>query len=295
MPACPRNKWPHPFKTLSHIPFILSSPHTHSKMAAACVEILVQPPRLRKTDSDVYSYLTAITPFEKMMVDSNDDGVSRMFHDELVYGYIQSWADYCEMENPDFFKYNAVTRVHVHVPVPQGLTISEWRKVGGAAEESDSEEAASVSMPESELAPEPEPALFDLDESSVASQKRERDCKAWLAIPRNKRKPYSMGTLQGGNCMNKEDSLVVRGVPADAPATLFGDLREILAEVGSVVDMYKPPKSALYFIGFQNGTGLRGAVEAFPHGLMYKGHLLKFERAMSRSKTSAEMATGVSV
>ena len=255
-------------------------------MAAACVEILVQPPRLRKTDSEVYSYLTAITPFEKMMVDSNNDATSRMIHDQLC-GYMLDWADYCQMENPDIFKYKE--------PAPLRSTISEWRKVGGAAEsdsEADEEEAAAA---DAVAEPEPEPAIFDLDESSAASQKRERDCKAWLAIPRNKRKPYSMGTLQGGNCMNKEDSLVVRGVPADAPATLFGDLREVLAEIGSVVDMFKPPKSALYFIGFQNGTGLREAVEAFPHGLMYKGHLIKFERAMSRSKTSAEMASGVSV
>lgn len=271
---------------------------------AACVEILVQPPRLRKTDSEVYSYLTAITPFEKMMVDSNKDVVSRMMHDDLC-GYMLSWADYCQMENPDMFKYKAATPA----PAPQGLTISEWRKVGGASErdndsdsdsgsdngsDSEAEEeavvAAAVAPP-----PEPEPAIFDLDETAAASQKRERDCKAWLAIPRNKRKPYSMGTLQGGNCMNKEDSLVIRGVPAEAPATFFGDLREFLAEVGSVVDMYKPPKSALYFIGFQTGAGLRAAVDAFPHGLMYKGHLLKFERAMSRSKTSAEMASGVSV
>jgi hypothetical protein len=253
---------------------------------ATCVEILVQPPRLRKTDSDVYNYLTAITPFEKMMVDSNNDGVSRMIHDELC-GYMLSWADYCEMDDPDFFKYTA--------PAPERVRafISEWRKVGSGADSDDegeeAEETAAIAVPE------PEPALFDLDESVAASQKRERDCKAWLAIPRNKRKPYSMGTLQGGNCMNKEDSLVVRGVPAELPTTFFGDLREVLAEVGSVVDMYKPPKSALYFIGFQTGAGLRGAVEAFPHGLMYKGHLLKFERAMSRSKTSAEMAAGVSV
>ena len=257
---------------------------------AACVEILVQPPRLRKTDSEVYSYLTAITPFEKMMVDSNDDVVSRMMHDELC-GYMLSWADYCQMENPDMFKYKECAPA----PAPQGLTISEWRKVGGAAADSDSEEDEEAAITAAAPAPEPEPALFDLDESSAASQKREKDCKAWLTVPRNKRKPYSMGTLQGGNCMNKEDSLVVRGVPADAPATLFGDLREFLAEVGSVVDMYKPPKSALYFIGFQTGAGLRAVLEAFPYGLLYKGHLLKFERAMSRSKTSAEMAAGVSV
>ncbi len=264
-------------------------------MAAACVEILVQPPRLRKTDSEVYKYLTAITPFEKMMVDSNNDATSRMIHDELC-GYMLSWADYCEMDDPDFFKAKPCK------PLPSTFRMSEWRavRVGGAAEESDEEEEASEDAepepePEPEPAPAPEPALFDLDESVAASQKRDRDCKAWLAIPRNKRKPYSMGTLQGGNCMNKEDSLVVRGVPAEPPATLFGDLREFLAEVGAVVDMYKPPKSALYFIGFQNGAGLRAAVEAFPHGLMYKGHLLTFERAMSRSKTSAEMAAGVSV
>ena len=264
-------------------------------MAAACVEILVQPPRLRKTDSEVYRYLTAITPFEKMMVDSNNDATSRMIHDQLC-GYMLDWADYCEMEDPDFFKYKAPL-APPPPPAPR-YNISEWRavRVGGAAEESDSEEdEAAAPEPEPEPVPEPEPALFDLDETAAASQKRERDCKAWLAIGRDKRKPYSMGTLQRGNCMNKEDSLVIRGVPAEAPATFFGDLREFLAEVGSVVDMYKPPKSALYFIGFQTGAGLRAAVEAFPHGLMYKGHLLKFERAMSRSKTSAEMASGVSV
>lgn len=247
------------------------------------------PVRQKKTDSEVYRYLTAITPFEKMMVDSNNDATSRMIHDQLC-GYMLDWADYCEMDDPNFFKAKPCK------PLPSTFRMSEWHRVGGAAEESEEEDEASEDAEAApEPAPAPEPALFDLDESAVASQKRDRDCKAWLAIPRNKRKPYSMGTLQGGNCMNKEDSLVVRGVPSDAPSTIFGDLREILAEVGSVVDMYKPPKSALYFIGFQTGTGLRGAVEAFPHGLLYKGHLLTFERAMSRSKTSAEMAAGVSV
>jgi hypothetical protein len=66
-------------------------------------EILEMPSRERLVDSERYRYLTGITPFEKFMIDSANDVTSRMMRDDLI-GYMHSWADYCEMEDPDFYK-----------------------------------------------------------------------------------------------------------------------------------------------------------------------------------------------
>jgi hypothetical protein len=229
-------------------------------------EILEMPVRERLVDSERYSYLTGITPFEKFMIDSANDVTSRMMRDDLI-GYMLSWADYCEKEDPDFYKPRAAP-----APVPAAV-----------AEEDAEAEAAAAAAP-----PVPE---FNLDADEAAD--RQRECDAWLAVPRNKRRPFSMGTLQAGNCMNKEDSLVIKGLPQGVK-TVYGDLRAYFSEIAAVVDIYKPERGPL-FIGFQNSAGLREVLELHREGLLYKGAKLHLERAMSRSKTSAEMASKVSV
>ncbi len=232
-------------------------------------EILEMPEEEPLVNSERYHYLKGITPFEKFMIDSANDVTSRMMRDHLI-GYMLSWADYCKMDDPDFFKPRA--------------------RPPAAAEES-AEEASAAEAEEAAEPPAPVIPEFNLDADEAAD--RQRECDAWLAVPRNKRKPFSMGTLQAGNCMNKEDSLVIKGVPQGVK-TLYGDLRAYFGEIAAVVDIYKPERGPL-FIGFQNGAGLREVLELHREGLLYKGAKLHLERAMSRSKTSAEMASKVSV
>ena len=142
--------------------------------------------------------------------------------------------------------------------------------------------------------PPPEPAAFTLDESEEASQARQRECEAWLAVPRNKRKPYTLqGLLNKGSCMIKDNSIVIKGLPHECK-TFYGDLREFLAEFATIVDVYKPAKGPL-FVGVLESKQVNAVLNAMPNGLLYRGCTLTFERAMSRSKTSNEMATGVSV
>lgn len=235
-------------------------------------EILEMPCRERLVDSERYRYLTGITPFEKFMIDDANDVTSRMMRDDLI-GYMHSWADYCEMEDPNFYK--------PRVPTAEELA---------AAAEA---EVAAALAAEGAAAEPPAPTEFNLADDEASAAARQRECEAWLAVPRNKRRPYSMGTLQGGNCMNKEDSLVIKGIPQGVK-TLYGDIRAYFSEIGAVVDIYKPERGPL-FIGFQNSTGLREALEQHRNGLLYKEAVLTLERAMSRSKTSAEMASKVSV
>jgi hypothetical protein len=234
-------------------------------------EILETPSRERLVDSERYRYLTGITPFEKFMIDSANDVTSRMMRDDLI-GYMHSWADYCEMEDPNFYK--------VRVPTAEELAAAAL-----------ADELAAVAAAEPPAPP--APTEFNLADDEASAAARQRECEAWLAVPRNKRRPYSMGTLQGGNCMNKEDSLVIKGIPQGVK-TLYGDLRAYFSEIGAVVDIYKPERGPL-FIGFQNSAGLREVLEQHRNGLLYKGATLHLERAMSRSKTSAEMASKVSV
>lgn len=231
-------------------------------------EVLIQPPKPRITDSVRYPYMTAVNEFEAFMMDAADDGTSLMMRDDIC-GYMRPWWYYCEYDDPDFLK---------QPPPPTEEELEE-----AAA-------AAALAPPP----PPPEPAAFTLDESEEASWARQRECEAWLAVPRNKRKPYTLqGLLNKGSCMIKDNSIVIKGLPHECK-TFYGDLREFLAEFATIVDVYKPAKGPL-FVGVLESKQINAVLNAMPNGLLYRGCTLTFERAMSRSKTSNEMATGVSV
>ena len=239
-----------------------------SKMS---VDIVQSPPPTVYTNSKRYPYMKEHTEFSVFMMDAADDATSLMIRDSLI-NYMRPWAYYCEREDPDFFK------------APPPPTEEELE----AAEEAAA--SATLAVPP----PPPEPAAFTLDESEGASALRQRECEAWLAVPRNKRKPYTLnGLLNKGSCMIKDNSIVIKGLPHECK-TFYGDLREFLAEFGTIVDVYKPAKGPL-FVGVLESKHINAVLAALPNGLLYRGCTLTFERAMSRSKTSTEMATGVSV
>jgi hypothetical protein len=236
------------------------------------VEVLCMPPPPRMTDSKRYSYMWGVTEFSAFMMDIADDSTSLMIRDDLCAN-MRPWWYYCERDDPNFFK------------GPPPPTEEELEAA---------EEAAAAAAAIAALAPPPEPAGFSLDESEGASQARQRECEAWLAVPRNKRKPYTLsGLLNKGSCMIKDNSIVIKGLPHECK-TFYGDLREFLAEFGTIVDVYKPAKGPL-FVGVLESKHVTAILNAMPNGLLYRGCTLTFERAMSRSKTSNEMATGVSV
>lgn len=225
------------------------------------VEVL-QMPTCERYTSRRYKFCTGLTELQVTAMDGSDMALSMLFRDDHCKS-MRPWWYYCEKADPDFFK----------------------SKPAAAVEET------SPAVVE-EAPPPPMPTEVTLDEADAEA--REAECRAWLAIPRNKRKPYSMGGLvAGANCFNKEDSVVVKGLPADAP-TLYGDLREFLGEVAVIIDLYKPAKGPL-FIGLLDGKSKKALMDAFPAGLLYKGCVLTLELAMNRSKTSAEMASGKSV
>ncbi len=230
-------------------------------------DILEMPPPVKYMDSKRYPYMKGYSEFDVFMMDVAGDAASLMIRDSLI-NYMRPWAYYCELDNPDFFKRPP--------PPPE--------------KDEDEEEAEALAEPE----PEPEPAAFTLDESEEASMARQRECEAWLAVPRNKRKPYTLnGLLNKGSCMIKDNSIVIKGLPHECK-TFYGDLREFLAEFATIVDVYKPAKGPL-FVGVLESKHINAVLAALPNGLLYRGCTLTFERAMSRSKTSTEMATGVSV
>jgi hypothetical protein len=214
--------------------------------------------------------MTGITEFEKIMLDSAPDGASRMFYDEMMDGFLHlSWADYCEINDPHFYEPKApVAGVAVAVAVAAATAVAA---------------AAAAAA-----------AIFNLDENASAAQERQDEYLSWQAVPRDKRKPFTLGGVSPGNCKNKEDTIVVKGLPSKGAETLFGDLRAYLGEMAVIVDLYKPAKGPL-FIGVQRSCDVKRILDAHAGGLLYKGSILTFERAMSRSKTSTEMATRVSV
>jgi hypothetical protein len=235
--------------------------------------IVVLTAWVRLTDSEVYPLMTGITEFEKIMLDSAPDGASRMFHDEMIDGFLHlSWADYCEIYDPHFYEPKA--------PV---AGVAAATAVAGAGAGSIAAVAATATA-----------AIFNLDESLGAAQDRQDEYLSWQAVPRDKRKPFTLGGVSAGNCKNKEDTIVVKGLPSKGAETLFGDLRAYLGEMAVIVDLYKPAKGPL-FIGVQRSCDIKRILDAHAGGLLYKGSILTFERAMSRSKTSTEMATRVSV
>lgn len=234
---------------------------------------VLQMPTCERFDSQRYRFCTGLTELQVTAIDSADDALSLLFRDDHCKS-MRPWWYYCEKEDPNFFKSRSFDEC-VEEEVERILNEGNTQQIEGAA-----------------VAAKPKPAEVTLDEGSALA--REAECRAWLAIPRNKRKPYSMGGLvAGANCFNKEDSIVVKGLPADAP-TLYGDLREFLGEVAVVIDLYKPAKGPL-FIGLLDAKSKKALMGAFPAGILYKGSVLTLELAMNRSKTSAEMASGKSV
>ena len=228
-------------------------------------------PTCERFNSTRYSYCTNLTELEISAIDGNDIALSMLFRDDHCKN-MRPWWYYCEKEDPNFFKGRSFDEC-VEEEVDRILNEEKMQKT-----------VAVVAAPK--------PAEVTLDEAGAAT--REAECRAWLAVPRNKRKPFSMGGLLiGANCFNKEDSVVIKGLPANSP-TLYGDLREFLGEVAVVIDLYKPAKGPL-FIGLLDGKSKKALIDAFPNGILYKGSLLTIELAMNRSKTSAEMASGKSV
>jgi hypothetical protein len=231
------------------------------------VEVL-EMPTCHRYRSARYAYCTGLTELQASAIDGSNYALSLIFHDDRVNN-MRPWWYYCEREDRDFLKSRPLEEIEAEIAARA---------------------AAAAAVQEEAVAP--EPAEFTLDEETAAA--REGECTAWLKIPRNKRKPYSMGgLLAGGNCFNKEDSIVVKGLPAEL-GTLYGDLREFLGEIAVVIDLYKPARGPL-FLGLMDGKSVKAVLDAYPHGLRYKESVLTFERAMNRSKTSAEMASGKSV
>ena len=236
------------------------------KMAVEVLEM----PTCARYNSVRYPYCTNLTELEVTAIDGSNEALSLMFRDDLCNN-MRPWWYYCEKDDPTFFEGRSFDE----------CVDEEVNRILAGAEET---AVAAVTAPK--------PVEITLDKSSAAQ--REAECRAWLAVPRNKRKPFSMGGLVvGANCFNKEDSIVIKGLPADAP-TLYGDLREFLGEVAVIIDLYKPAKGPL-FLGLLDGKSKKAVIDAFPAGILYKGSVLTLELAMNRSKTSAEMAAGKSV
>lgn len=238
------------------------------------VEVL-EMPTCERFASQRYAFCTGLTELQVTAIDGPDKALSILFRDDHCNS-MRPWWYYCEKEDPNFFKGRSFDEC-VEEEVDRILA-------GGTT--------AIVASTPAAAPIKPKPTEVTLNEADAAA--REAECRAWLAVPRNKRRPYSMGGLvAGANCFNKEDSIVVKGLPADAP-TLYGDLREFLGEAAVIIDLYKPAKGPL-FIGLLDGKNKKALIDAFPHGLLYKGNTLTLELAMNRSKTSAEMAAGKSV
>ena len=98
--------------------------------------IVVLTPWVRITDSEVYPLMTGITEFEKIMLDSAPDGASRMFHDDLMDGFLQpSWADYCEIDDSHFYEPKVAAATAGIAAAAAGVAAAAlpgpWRGVGG--------------------------------------------------------------------------------------------------------------------------------------------------------------------
>lgn len=205
-----------------------------------------------------------VNAFQKEFIERGG-AAGRMLYDHLLGGgtskYMRSWADYCLMDDPHFLDCKELTeeeRKRLHRPAPRSAA-APMRSIkvrgGGSAVE------------------------------------REAETRAWLATPRNKRQPFHKGALVAGkDCMPKDNSIIIANILNDAP-TAYGDLRQVLSEHGVLVDMYRPAKpGAPMFVGFHTEADVAKVLAAFPEGIRYEGRLLPIERAIARSKTTAQMA-----
>jgi hypothetical protein len=205
-----------------------------------------------------------VNAFQKEFIEAGG-AAGRMLRDHLIGGgtskYMQSWADYCLMDDPHFLDARELTEEERlrHRRVAPRAFAAPMRSVrvrgGGSAEE------------------------------------REAETRAWLATPRNKRQPFHKGALVAGkDCMPKDNSIVIANILNDSQ-TAYGDLRQLLSDHGVLVDMYRPAKpGAPMFVGFHTEGDVATVLAAFPEGIRYNGRLLPIERAIARSKTGKEMA-----
>lgn len=118
--------------------------------------------------------------------------------------------------------------------------------------------------------------------------KRQQDYTAWISVPRNKRSAYFDGHTIKAGCLPKDNSIVLKNLPLDSP-TLEGDMRELVALVAPVVDIYRP-RSGGMFIGLLKYEHVDMILEAYKDGVLYRGNHVRFEAAFSKSKTAAQIS-----
>ena len=118
--------------------------------------------------------------------------------------------------------------------------------------------------------------------------KRQQEYSAWISVPRNKRSAYFDGHTIKASCLPKDNSIVLKNLPLDSP-TLEGDMRELVALVAPVVDIYRP-RSGGMFIGLLKYEHVDMVLSAYKDGVLYRGNHVRFEAALSKSKTAQHFA-----
>lgn len=118
--------------------------------------------------------------------------------------------------------------------------------------------------------------------------KRQTDCAAWMSTARNKRLAYFDGHTIKAGCLPKDNSIVLKNLPLESP-TLEGDMRELIATVAPVVDIYRP-RSGGMFIGLLKYEHVDMVLAAYKDGILYRGNHVRFEAALSKSKSATHYA-----
>lgn len=123
--------------------------------------------------------------------------------------------------------------------------------------------------------------------------KRQQEYSAWISVPRNKRSAYFDGHTIKASCLPKDNSIVLKNLPLDSP-TLEGDMRELVALVAPVVDIYRP-RSGGMFIGLLKYEHVDMVLDAYKDGVLYRGCHVRFEAALSKSKTAQHFAASAAI